>query len=168
MENFSKMIIKLSGILILIFSIINIPTYISWYISYANKSAAVLMFSCIFPISIPIIIGLLLFSKYEKITNLIVFQEYKTDNLFFSKIERILITVLGIYLFFSGISDLSMNIASFLQGSVHGDNIYNKSLISAFVKSPSVIATIIEIIFSIFLIVKTEKIMNFIEKIRNQ
>jgi len=160
------MIIKLSGILILIYSIINIPTYINWYLSYTVKSANIFVFSLILPIFIPIIIGILLFFRYEKVTNLIIFQENKTNDLFFYNIEKILITILGIYLFYSGVSDLSMNISSFLQGSMHEDNIYNKSLISAFVKSPSVITTIIEIIFSILLIIKTERIMNFIEKIR--
>jgi len=167
MENFSKMIIKLSGMIIIIYSILNIPKYLSWFISYNDKSLSVFVFSFILPVSIPIVVGAILFIKYERITNMVVCEEIKVDNLFFYNIEKILLTILGIYLFLSGISDLSLHISSFLQGSTLYNNMYNKQLVSSFITSPYIITTVIEIALSVILLTKTEKIMNIIEKIRN-
>ena len=165
-KNFSNLLIKVAGIIIVIVSVKNIPYYIPYY---QTMSLSLFMGTVIVPILIPVLIGIFMFTRPERITNKVLVEDDKVvkdiDNETFLKFEQIALSVLGFYLLFQSTSDLVFHMTKLIQVNVnlpYGSSQVSNSLIFA----PQLIATIFEFIFAFWLIFKVEGIVVLVNKIR--
>ena len=138
---------------------------------YEKKSLLSFMAIVIAPNIFQITLALLMFFKPGKISNKIIADEIRQDQILndehISKIEQLCISVLGLYMACHYLSDLIFNISSYIKAvsdvkyiDISGVN-YSNFIIT-------ISLSIAELIISFFLITQNRKIQNFIEKIRNQ
>lgn len=166
-QNTSNLFLKISGIIILIYTIINIPTYINYYISYADRSFSIFIISVVIPNILPLIIGIFLYNAPQKVTNKIVLNENEVtdgeDGQMHMALEQIALSVLGFYFLFSSVSDIFFHLANFLQGKANfSKNFRGEISYLIFLKNPTTISTMVEFVFSLWVIFKAKAISRYI------
>ncbi|HAW51518.1 MAG TPA: hypothetical protein DCX54_04190 [Flavobacteriales bacterium] len=166
-KNFSNLLIKVAGIIIVIVSVKNIPYYIPFY---QTLRLPLFVGTVIVPILLPVLIGVLMFTRPENITNKVVVGDCDNgtngiSSETFLKFEQIALSVLGFYLLFQSISDLVFHTAAFVQAKANLSYDIPQSG-NLLILNPEFIATIIEFIFAFWLIFKVEGIVAVVNKIR--
>lgn len=149
----NNLFLKLSGFIIVVSVISNMPNFFGALLNYRNNEVDTLIVAYFVVINcIPFIVGvwMIFFSSKNEVECKFNIKEYK----------HVFIFGLGVYLLFVSFSDIVFHISSFLF-------IRNDVGMSFNIRSynyPMMIATIFELIFSIALIVFSKKINNFIGK----
>lgn len=166
-QNTSDLLLKISGIIVLIYTIINIPTYINYYIAYADRSFSIFIISVVIPNILPLLVGIFLYNAPQKITNKIVLNESEVTEgeggQFHMVLEQIALSVLGFYFLFSSVSDIFFHLANFVQGKANfSKNFRGEISYLLFLKDPTTISTIIEFVFSLWVIFKAKAISRYI------
>jgi len=167
LRQLSSLLIKIAGLVIIIFAITGIPGYINSYLYQENGTLLGFFVFTIIPLIFPLIIGSLMWKFPNSITNKIIEAEgdLSTNKQLLSELERIAMTILGLILLFYGLSDLIYNFAY-----VYSSNSQNQETLSTFKVSPEnwghILGTFVEIIFSLFLLFKSKGLLKLLNKIR--
>lgn len=167
-KELSTLLIKIAGIVIIIFTVTGIPGYVASYAAFMDKSTVSYFAYVIIPNVLPLIVGIWMFLTPQKLTEKIIEikqtdeQYKKTTNL--AEIERIAITVLGIYLLFLAISDMVYNFYEWyhfkekykpLSGKITYIELYAR-----------ITATFAELILGLWLTLGTKGIIKLLNKFR--
>jgi len=174
MDNITNLFLKIGGLFIFVFTISNINYSISMYMQHDEKSLYSFIAMIIAPYIFSVALSLFMFFKPGKISSKIIDNENNENkqdlilnNMHISKIERLCISILGLYLAYYSFSNLILNILSYAKAVSSANYINSADIIySNFIIT--IIVIIVELIISFFLITQNRKIQNFIEKIRNQ
>ena len=160
-----RLVVKLTGLGVFLSGIIQSASYLPFTLMKLNNANIdINLISELGTFAIPIILGLFLWFFPAPVASTIIKEDIKnkSNNEFIQGLEKIGIRILGLYLLYFGISDLVTNISSYsLDVRMLGENIKfsNKNYTTLF------IATGVEIIMSIFLILGSSTISNFINKL---
>jgi len=169
-KEFSNLLLKLAGILILVLTVTALPTYVTYYAQFELKNFGYFISTVIVPVILPLALGVFLFNRPDAITNKYIGDDNdltRPSPETFLRIEQIALTTLGFYLLFKSTSDLIYHFSYFLQQKASVQGKYNQNIsLSVFLKNPYFISTIAEFIFAFWLIYKTKGIVKFISKIR--
>lgn len=168
-KDISNLLLKVGGMIIIILTVSAIPSYVAVYTQYQVRSISLFVSIVIIPNILPLLLGLFLFSKPGKITNKIIKNNAtETDNsssISLMKIEQICLSTLGFYLLMLSASDIVFHVASFIKAIA--DIPENSSPPSnSLIFTPAFIATIAELILSMWLIFSAKGIISFVNKIR--
>ncbi|MDH5573294.1 MAG: hypothetical protein OEY89_16145 [Gammaproteobacteria bacterium] len=157
MKELTSLGIRLSGLILIVYTLSSVPMYYLSYISQLENSA--ITYSL--PILVPLIAGLVLFKFPNTFSD--AFIKIETNNLGKPEITEYLylgLVLIGFILFFYALSDIVFHISNYFW-------IKNFTEIEPTLMNfdyPSVIATIIELIFSMAIIIKTKPIIQFVKK----
>lgn len=166
-KNFSNLLIKIAGIIIVIVSITNIPYYIPYY---QTLSLQIFFGTVIIPVLLPVLIGIFMFTRPGIITNKVVIDESeninKIGNDTLLKLEQIVLSALGFYLLFQATSDIVFHTTSFMQAKSSITYAQRATMSNSLIFTPDFIASIGELLFALWLILQTKGIVFFINKIR--
>ena len=162
----ARILIKIAGISIIIYVLVGLPAYISYYFSLRLKDDSILMFLLIsiLPMIIPLVAGYLMWQYPNTIANKII-KTKTDDNLSNSKlgyeIEVVAFSVLGMYLLFNAFGDFVYNFGYYLNYENVGVEGYTKIDIYALMFTISA-----EIIFACVLLFGGKNIVGILRKIR--
>ena len=160
-REFTRVLFKVAGLLLIGYVIIEIPAFISFYHAYQVQSLKLFFFSSIVPMLFPLVIGLALFLFPKKISNQLVQNE---DSGTFemaesAALERILITVIGLYFLFRAVSDLTYNLSTLILA----ENVSITTLGGGL--SPAIlVSTIAELIFALVLLFGRDRLVTFLNR----
>ena len=167
-KDISNLLLKVGGMLIIILTVPAIPNYVSVYTQYEERNIALFASIVLIPNILPLLLGFFLFFKPGKITNKVVQNNNeKTDNssiVSLMQIEKICLSTLGFFLLFMSVSDIVFHVASFIQAKANLSLGIRPS--NSLIFTPTFIATIAELIISMYLIFKAKGIVNFVNKTR--
>jgi hypothetical protein len=166
LNDISRILIKVAGISIMVFVLVGIPTYISYYFSLrlADFSFMAFFFMSILPMLIPLSAGYLMWKFPGTIANKIVSSEKEkatTNSKTIEDIEIIAFSVLGLYLLFNATSDIAYNLSYFYQTKEAAGE--GSLLIEPY---SFIIATIVEIIFALILLFGSKTLVRMFRKLR--
>ncbi len=163
----SNLLIKIAGIVIIVFAVTAIPGHINSFLYQGQDTLAKFAVWVIIPLIFPIIVGLLMWSFPGTLTNRIFEKDIESSksNGVSEEVEQIAVTVLGLILLFFALSDLTFNLVY-----VYFSNRENMSVIMSFRISPEnwgyIIGTIVEIIFSLIILLKAKGVVLLIRRLR--
>ncbi|USF86400.1 hypothetical protein [Candidatus Endoriftia persephonae] len=163
----SNLLIKVSGIVIVVFAVTAIPGHINSFLHQGQDTLAKFAMWVIFPLIAPVIIGLLMWSFPGTITNRVFDKsiESSESNRAAEEIERIAVTILGLILLFFALSDLAFNFTY-----VYFTNKENAGVITSFRISPEdwghIVGTIVEIAFALTILLKSKGVILLIKRLR--
>lgn len=162
----SRILIKIAGISIIIFVLVGIPSYISYYYSLQLKEDSVVSFFLIsiLPMIIPLLAGYLMWQFPNTIANKIIkpdTEEKPTDSKLGLEIQTIAFSVLGIYLLFNAFSDVIYHLSYYYKTMKASGTGYMEISTYAFI-----VATCAEIIFASVLLFGGKGVAEFLRKIR--
>ena len=168
-KDISNLLLKVGGMIIIILTVSSIPSYVSVYTQYQARNISLFASIVIIPNILPLLLGLFLFSKPGKITNKIIQNNatdaYDSSGISLMQIEQICLSTLGFYLLMLSASDIVFHVASFIKAIA--DIPANSSPPSnSLIFTPAFIATIAELILSMWLIFKAKGIITFVNQIR--
>ena len=157
MKNLTSFSVCLAGLMLVVFSLSKIPMYYLAYISQLENS--VIAYSL--PIVIPCIAGILLF-KFPNMFSaaFINIDTSDLDKPSFNEYLQLGLVLIGFVLLFYSISDIVFHISNYL--ILKNTTDMDMSILNY--DYPSFIATIIELLFSLALILKTKNVIVFINK----
>lgn len=163
LNGISQVLIKVAGISIIIFTLVGVPTYISYYFSLNldNDSVGTFLLISVLPMALPILVGFLLWKFPGTIANKIVPSDNQVNSRTTEEIEIIAFSVLGLYLLFNAVSDIAYHLSFYHKTKdIAGDG--------AILVEPYsfIIATVIEIIFALVLLFGSKYLVHFFRKIR--
>ncbi len=170
-KSLSHILIKIAGVVILIYTTVHLPNYITSYSYSEVKTFSYFFFSVITPNILSLGIGLWLFLGYERFTNRLLLKEenavLEANQKTFEIIEQIALSVLGFYLLFDIISVSSYDFTNWFFAKAKAleqsplanfDNTYFYILVAS---------RGIELIFATWLILKPRGIAHVLYKLRN-
>ena len=162
----SRILIKVAGISIIIYVLVGIPAYISYYFSLRLVEESVITFFLvsILPMLIPLTAGYLMWQFPSTIANKIIKtkEDYNPrDSRIGFEIQIIAFSVLGMYLLFNSFSDIVYHLSYYFQtkeASGEGNIMINTYSL--------IFATAAEILFACLLLFGGKYIVGLIRKIR--
>ncbi|MHB8790780.1 MAG: hypothetical protein ACYDBT_12960 [Desulfobulbaceae bacterium] len=167
-KTLSNLLIKVGGMLIIVLSISNIHSYVSAYSQYNERSVALFVSFVVIPNILPLLLGLFLFTRPGAISNRIVQDNLDNEALPSTtpllQIEQICLSTLGFYLLFQSVSGLFFHTAAFIQAKSNTN--FPGDIPNSLILTPEFIATLAELFFSLWLILKVRGIVHFINQLR--
>lgn len=158
MKELTTYIIRLAGLYLIVYSFSQFPINYFSYISQLENS----MFVYFFPLLIPLFAGTLFITLPQTISNkLINTKEIQLEKIEIDTLLYVGIIITGFVLLFYSLSDIVFHISNYY---VIKDKIDGEFPIFAY-DYPSTIATVVELLFSLSLILKTKIIIKFIKKV---
>ncbi|MGL1932229.1 MAG: hypothetical protein OCC45_10765 [Desulfotalea sp.] len=172
-QQISNLLIKISGILIIVFTLSQIPHYLFLVSGYGENKLGIFLTSALLPSILPLVIGVFMFIKHEKITNQFVVEpeklDHKTEIQCYRFIERISLSILGYYLLFISFSDILYNLSNILYSNASLKDFTGQIIpLSRIIIEPNFITSVFELAMSAILILRTNTVVNFAEKLRNK
>lgn len=164
----SALLIKISGLVVIVFAVTGIPGYINSFLYIGNDTLVNFIMWIVIPLVFPLSIGLAMWFFPKSITNKIIKNNNESidANKITAEIEQIAITVLGLILLFFALSDLTFNLVNIFL--VNKENYGSFSLIKISAEDwGHLVGTLVELTFAIFLIVRTKGIIIIISKLRS-
>ena len=165
-RNLTNLLIKITGVALIAYSIIEIPAYISYYISSQVDSFWGFIGISLVPMFVPILVGIVFLFFPATVTNKLISgdDETNTASIDILAAERIAFSTLGLYLLFRVISDLIF----------HGTSIYLALKAGTIARYNTgyqdpyalVVATLAELIFALWLLFGSAGLVRFVSKIR--
>ena len=165
-KELTNLLIKVAGAVIIIYQLINLPTYFSNFfaLGLVEESAKQFLFIAAVPFFIPLIVGLLLFFFPSTITNKLVSQSSEPigNNEITHHLQMVAFGVLGMYLLFYVVSDFVYNLSSLylvekpmMEGSPYLTDTYAR-----------ILSTIAELIFAMYLLLGNKSLSILLNKFR--
>ena len=157
MKEITSLGVRLAGLILIIYTLSSVPMYYLSYISQLENSAIVYSL----PILVPLISGIILFKFPHTFSD--TFIKIDTDNLNKPETKEYLylgLILVGFILLFYSLSDIVFHLSNYLFLKNFSD--IEVTLLNY--DYPSLIATVIELVFSITLIFKTKPIILFVKK----
>lgn len=111
-KDLSNLLIRISGLLIIVYTIVNIPHYFIGYYSaqnfFGNQASDLIAFlsSVVAPVIFSIIIGLFLFAFPKAVTNKLVVGTSKESDIDLNGITTAAYSVIGVYFIAFAVADL--------------------------------------------------------------
>jgi len=164
----SNLLIKISGVVIIVFVVTGIPGHINSFYYQGQETLAKFAVLVIFPLMFPFIIGLMMWFFPGTMTNKMLDKSIDSapSKGAFEEFERIAITVLGVTLLFFALSDLTFNLAF-----VYVTHMQNAGVITAFSISAQdwghILGTLVEIMFALILLLKAKGVMLLLKRMRS-
>jgi len=162
-RDLTNLLLKVAGAVIIIFAIINVPTYVSYYFALQEQSFIAFLGVSVIPMLVPAAVGLFLLLFPVTITNKIIKGEKgkKTPTMDILALERVAFSVLGLYLMFRVVSDLVY----------HGTSIYLAGGLATYntgYQHPLalLITTIVEFFFALYLLLGSSGLIRLLDKFR--
>lgn len=158
MKELTTYIIRLAGLYLIVYTCSQFPINYFSYISQLENN----IFTYFFPLLIPLFAGIIFVSLPQTISNkLIKTKEIKLDKIETDTLLYVGIIVTGLILLFYSISDIVFHLSNYyvIKGKIDGE-----FPIFAY-DYPLLIATAVELVFSLSLILKTKAIIKFIKKV---
>ena len=169
-KDISNLLLKIGGMIIIILTVSAIPNYVSIYTQYQERNISLFASIVIIPNIIPLLLGLFLFSKPGKITNKIIqnnaTETNNTSSISLMQIEQICLSTLGFYLLMLSASDIVFHVASFIK-AIANIPANSSRPSNSLIFTPAFVATIAELILSMWLIFKAKGIIAFVNHIRS-
>ena len=153
MKNITTLIVRIAGLAIIFFTVIQIPKFAYAFASQLENN--VFVFSL--PIFIPLVVGFIFF-KFPKTFSDKFIELKETPHITSEEILAIILKTLGFVLLFYALSDTVYNITYYflLKGTTETDpSMLNYDFSAA-------IATFIELLFALALIFKTQKVVKYV------
>ncbi len=166
-RNLSILLIKIAGVVMIVYAIINIPAYISYYFSLQTNSFWAFVGMSVAPMFIPLIAGVLFFTFPETVTNRLIRDGNETNksSIDVQAVEQIAFSAIGLYLLFRVISDFVFHATSIYLALRAGDIAnYNTGYDHPYAL---VVATIAELAFALYLLFGSESLSRFLRKLRS-
>lgn len=167
-NDLTRLLIKISGAVIIIFVLISIPGYVAFYFSLRLEDDSFWLFFIysIIPVIIPIGGGLLMLYFPGMIANKLIngSQSEVIAEHDIEPIQSIAFGVLGLYLLFRVISDLTYNF-SYLYLNQKAYGLSNISDIDTYAR---IIATAFELLFALYLLFGAKGLSKMINKFRDR
>lgn len=157
MKEITSLGVRLAGLILIIYTLSNVPMYYLSYISQLENSA--IAYSL--PLLIPLIAGVILFKFPSSFSD--TFIKIETKDLNKPETTEYLylgLVLVGVFLLFYALSDIVFHISNYLL--LKNFTVIEPTMLNF--DYPGLIATFIELIFSIALITKTKPIIKFVKK----
>ena len=157
MKEITSLVVRIAGLILIVYTLSNVPMYYLSYISQLENSA--IAYSL--PLLVPLIAGVILFKFPGLFSD--AFIKIEAENINKPETTAYLylgLVLIGFILLFYALSDIVFHISNYLLLISFTDiepTILNYDY-------PSLIATFIELIFSIALITKPKPIIKFVKK----
>jgi len=166
LRDLTALAIRISGVVLFVLIIAQLPEYLKAYIIDGGNAGSYIFWVYFLPLVIPGLASLLLFSFPYSISNKIITtskeqNESKYDS---AEIEVILIRLLGLLLLYNALSDLVFHLADIL---IFRNELGNNFPIEAYNYS-YLFATIVEFIFSFWLLAGTSSVVRIVKKLRRK
>lgn len=155
MKELTSLCVRIAGLLLIVFSLLKVPTLFIAYMSQIENS--ILVYS--FPIIFPLVVGVVFFKFPNSFSD--TYIRLKPDELVKLNANEYLqlgLILIGVILVFYSLSDLIVHIGDYF-------SLKNKTGAAPTILNydyPVLIATIVEFIFSLFLIIKPKSVIVFI------
>lgn len=165
----SSLLLKISGLIIIIFTVINIPNYFIGYYSTQNffgnevSDLAAFLGSVFLPAFITIAIGFLLFKFPKTVTNKIIAGSSESSSADLKTITAVAYSAIGMYF-------VAFSIADLVYWAIYYGMILNELKTNEFFtidNKVKVIATFVELLIGLILLLGSSGINNLIIKIRS-
>ena len=168
-RDLTNLMIKLAGIVIITYTIIEIPTYISYYLSLQENSFLTFVGISLLPMVIPFVAGFLFLFFPSTVTNKVIRSGVESNNSAINskEVERIAFSTLGLFLLFHVISNIFY----------HGTTIYIAYKIGDAATTNSsgyevpyalLVSTIAEFFFAIYLFFGAASLVKLLAKLRGK
>ena len=158
MKELTTYIIRLAGLYLVVYTCSQFPLNYFSYISQLENN----IFVYFFPLLIPLFAGIIFIALPQTISNkLIQTKEIQLEKINTDTLLYVGIIITGSILLFYSLSDIVFHVSNYfvLKGNIDGEfPIYAYNY-------PAVIATVVELLFSLSLILKTKVIIKFIQKV---
>lgn len=160
MKELTSLCVRIAGLLLIVFSLLQVPTLFIGYMSQIENS--ILGFSL--PIIFPLLVGVILFKFPNSFSDTYIsLNTNELEKLNINEYLQLGLILIGVILVFYSLSDLVVHITDYFF-------LKNKTGATPTILNydyPILIATIVEFMFSIFLILKPKSVIVFIRKNSN-
>ena len=170
-RDISRILIKISGALIIILSINDLAYLANSYIQYQTENLKILILGVIFPVLVQILAGTALFANAERLTTLFSKndypQEHSENDIDLLQLEQIILSAIGIFVIYRASTDILYHIIAFVQAMYSWPMEVEKPT-KSFLYTPGFLTTIAEFIFGLMLILSTKPLSKFLNKLRKE
>ncbi len=168
LRQISKLLIKISGMVVIVFAITGIPSYITGYIIQSANAPVNLVTWVLVPLIFPLIIGSVMWFFPGAINNIIIGHnsELSLNNKTLNELERIAVTVLGLALMFFALSDMAFHI-TYVVASNYLDSAKLTTITISAENWGFILATLVEIVFALYLLIKANGLLLLLRKYRS-
>jgi len=157
----TNVLTRFSGVLIIVFAIVNIPVYFLQYYGLQIDSIMLFIGITATPFIITIMVGMILFLFPSIVTNRMVSNDNNSDNIFKKKeLETVGLSIIGAYLLITSIVDLIYLITLLNQGQGVSVEYITPD------RWADIIASIAELTFGLLLFFRSTMLVNFAGKFR--
>jgi len=165
-KQLSSLLVKVAGIVLIVYAISGIPNNINSYLFQGKDTAINFAVWVIIPVLFPFLIGMAMWKFPTIITNKVINGvSNEVEGNTFRELELIALTILGLVLLFFALSDITFNLIY-----VWATNQVNNSPVSALLISPEdwghIAGTFVEIIFALVLLFRSKGVIGIIKKFR--
>ena len=170
-KDLTALLIKVGGLVIVVVMISLLPSYVSAGIGALETSWFAFFTVAILPLLFPLLVGILMLVFPGKIGNRIIQGEKLSElpTTYLPQLERLAMTLLGVYLLFRAISDFVFHLSKLLWVR-HLINIGEIPALNYRLPDSVgyLIATVAEGAIAIWLVVGSSGILAFVRKLRDQ
>ncbi|WP_143166011.1 hypothetical protein [Desulfofustis glycolicus] len=118
-RDLSRILIKISGALIIILSINDLAYLTNSYLQYQTENLKILILGVILPVLVQILAGAALFSNAERLTTFFSKkdypQEHSESDIDLLQLEQIILSAIGIFVIYRASTDILYHIIAFIQ-----------------------------------------------------
>ncbi len=160
-SNMVRIILKLLGVGLVVYSAVTLSTYIPAIVDSSTPVTWSLVLAHAAPTIITCLFGIFLWLFPAKVADTIVLPNVDIKNVdgeWDAKVERIGVTILGIFLLYRALSDVAFNVTGYV---TNAPTIRNQVDFQA-----SLAATTLEFILALFLVLGASGITNTLRKLR--
>jgi len=164
----SKLLIKVAGMVVIVIAITSIPSHINGFLYQGHDTFLNFIKWVLFPLSLPLIVGYLMWSFSGTITNKIIEKniEPAINTVALKEIEQIAVTILGLILMFYSLSDIVFNIMYVLAENA-GHSIMSTEFRVSAENWGHIAGTLVEVLFALTLLSKTNGVILLLNKLRS-
>ena len=164
-DELTRLLVKIAGAYVLVWAITEIPAFISYYfmLNLAEESALSFLGVSVIPFILVVMLGIALIYFPGMISSALIKGERDNkseDNI--KTLQLVAFRVLGLYLLFRAVSDLTYHVSSLLLNKKE-HNIFNTPDLTLY---SNIFATSAEFIFAAILIMGAKNIIQLLEKMR--
>ncbi len=164
----SKLLIKISGLVVIVFAVAGIPGSINGYLYQGQDTPINFISWVLVPLVFPLLIGAVMWFFPGTINNKIIERNKElpisADSLI--QVEQIAVCILGLILMFFALSDMTFNLVYVVASNYEDSAKLNTFKVGA-ANWGHILGTLVEIFFALFLLIKTKGIVLLLKKIRS-
>lgn len=166
LRDVSRLLIKISGAVIVTFVLTNIPSYVSYFLTLQEKSLLLYLSIAVLPMLIPLLAGIAMWKWADKISDKVVLDAARlsNDSDILIGLQRTAFVLLGVYLASEALADGIYYLARWHQMSIA----LSKDVAMEPDTYGNLFAITAKLVFSVFLVFGSKSLASALKKVRRQ